>query len=232
MDSHSICTRQTPYRSRMDFTSFSEAVAIRPQFPFLTGEPRHYYFKHRPPKEIDRLSRFFWFPPFSIPLCPPRSNKRPCSRESNSLPNKYRGWTRRRRHPVARIVVAVIVVAALTLGDATTSAMSISLHRTAYAYNLLLGSWICLRLSLSPRWRINAVYKHISPLLIHFQGFGIRLGPQPTPTTTYPLILSHPFILHLSFALFPLLPPSHHLRLCPSVILRCTYFRCSRKQDT
>ncbi|KYN17507.1 hypothetical protein ALC57_10212, partial [Trachymyrmex cornetzi] len=44
-----------------------------------------------PPKEIDRLSRFFWFPPFSIPLCSPRSNKRPCSRESNSMPNKYRG---------------------------------------------------------------------------------------------------------------------------------------------
>ncbi|KYM89694.1 hypothetical protein ALC53_02006 [Atta colombica] len=46
----------------------------------------------QPPKEIDRLSRrFFWFPPFSIPLCPPHSNKRPCSLKSNSLPNKYRG---------------------------------------------------------------------------------------------------------------------------------------------
>jgi len=114
------------------------------------------YFKRCPTKEIDRPSRFFWFPPVSIPPC---SNKRPCSRRG--APNEYKGDVdidgqhRRRPRPRRRRQWAF-------------------LSRNGYACNLLHGSWICLCLSLSSGRRVSAVYNraHVSPLLIHFRGFG------------------------------------------------------------
>jgi len=181
-----------PYRADrilIDFTSFCEAVVIRPQFPFLISEPRHTILSiAHPRKSIVCQDDSFGFPLFPFHYIRPirikgrvRSRVIVCQTNTEGehvvvdIGGPHRCCRHHRRRPHPR-----------RCNDVGNEHFS---HRT-YAYNLLLGSWICLRLSLSSRWCVSAMYKHayISPLLIHFQG--IRNPIKTTATTTYPLILS------------------------------------------